>query len=531
MEFLKTHFEQIRQHLGQLSTSAKMAVILLAIIVTLSLAWIVSAAASPERVAVFDAQMAGDELIRAEQIISRQGIDVEVSNGQLMVPEDARMAAIAALASEEIAGPAGSPGLLELALSSSPFTTKDQSDRIWGEVEQARMSQFITAFPKVKRAQVILKVGSPGGIGRRHVAPTASVHLVMRSGQVTDPRMRRAIADQVSGAVPGLKRSDVRIVDSTNGRSFTASEDGGGDDEKLEAIQQWQTYCERNVRSALGEIPNVLVAVFPVPDTTQSVQTKTLTYADPVLAKIEAASEETTNAGPTAAEPGANANTSARLPSVATVGSSSERSESASAARFGETRKTTLEGRSVGLKDVTVSVSVPRSHLVRVFRSKSGNDETSEPTDSDLDGLLARIGDRVRPALGIEDDKQMNVDWYVGGEPEVVQVAAQAGVLPTIIGNGKSVALGTLAVLALGMVMMFARRRAPEPPSFDSDFTPEGLLDTTVGAVDGSEGALEGIELDEDAIRSQRVVDQVGEMVRERPDSAANLVRRWIEQK
>ena len=80
MEFLKTQLEQIRQHLGKLSTSARLASVLLAVVVALSLAWIITVAASPERVAVVDAPMTGEELIRAEKAIRQQGVDVEVSN-------------------------------------------------------------------------------------------------------------------------------------------------------------------------------------------------------------------------------------------------------------------------------------------------------------------------------------------------------------------------------------------------------------------------------------------------------------------
>jgi len=529
MEFLRSQLEQIRRHLAQLSTAAKMAAILLAIVVAASLAWIISAAARPERVAVLETPLAGEELVRAQQVIRQQGIEVEVDSGLLMVPENQKDGAYVALLAEDISGPDGTKDLLQKALATSAFRTRDQSDRIWAQVEQAKLSYLIGFFPGVKQAHVMLKAGNPVGFGRRHVAPTASVHLVMKSGKSPTSRNRRAMADMVCGAVSDLKRSDVRIVDSTTGQSWTGGDERGSDDEDLEAIQQWQARCESNVRKALGEIGGLLVAVFPVPDSTESVQTHKTEYDDPVSGKAESASAESRNAGGQAAEPGFAANAGGLSVSAAGGGGSTESSESRSLMRFPGTITRKIEGRAKGLKDISVSVGVPLSYLVRFFQKMPGNDDSSEPTDSDLDNLLARIGERVRASLPITDDRQMHVDWYLDTTPEPVQEVA-AGVLNNITTNGKNVALGGLAVLALGMVMMFARRRAPEPPSFDSKSTPGGLLDTTVGAVDGSEGALEGIELDEEAIHSQRVVDQVGDMVRERPDNAANLVRRWIEQ-
>ena len=43
-----------------------------------------------------------------------------------------------------------------------------------------------------------------------------------------------------------------------------------------------------------------------------------------------------------------------------------------------------------------------------------------------------------------------------------------------------------------------------------------------------SGGLLAGLELGEDAIRSQQMLDQVKEMVTESPEVAGNLVKKWI---
>ncbi len=40
--------------------------------------------------------------------------------------------------------------------------------------------------------------------------------------------------------------------------------------------------------------------------------------------------------------------------------------------------------------------------------------------------------------------------------------------------------------------------------------------------------ALEGVELDVEALRRYRMLSQVNEMVKKNPDEVANLLRRWI---
>ena len=39
---------------------------------------------------------------------------------------------------------------------------------------------------------------------------------------------------------------------------------------------------------------------------------------------------------------------------------------------------------------------------------------------------------------------------------------------------------------------------------------------------------LDGMELDDEAIRTQQMLEQVSSLVKENPDSAAALVKRWM---
>jgi flagellar biosynthesis/type III secretory pathway M-ring protein FliF/YscJ len=39
---------------------------------------------------------------------------------------------------------------------------------------------------------------------------------------------------------------------------------------------------------------------------------------------------------------------------------------------------------------------------------------------------------------------------------------------------------------------------------------------------------MDGMEVDDDSIRTQQMIGQVSNMVKENPDGAANLVKRWL---
>jgi flagellar biosynthesis/type III secretory pathway M-ring protein FliF/YscJ len=40
---------------------------------------------------------------------------------------------------------------------------------------------------------------------------------------------------------------------------------------------------------------------------------------------------------------------------------------------------------------------------------------------------------------------------------------------------------------------------------------------------------MDGMELDDEALKTQQVIEQVSSMVTENPDAAANLVKRWLQ--
>jgi flagellar biosynthesis/type III secretory pathway M-ring protein FliF/YscJ len=43
------------------------------------------------------------------------------------------------------------------------------------------------------------------------------------------------------------------------------------------------------------------------------------------------------------------------------------------------------------------------------------------------------------------------------------------------------------------------------------------------------ERTLDGMELDDEALKTQQVIEQVSDMVTENPEAAANLVKRWLQ--
>jgi flagellar biosynthesis/type III secretory pathway M-ring protein FliF/YscJ len=150
------------------------------------------------------------------------------------------------------------------------------------------------------------------------------------------------------------------------------------------------------------------------------------------------------------------------------------------------------------------------------------------------------IVEQVMHAVDLSDEKQVSVDMYFDaplmmatGNGTSSDNANASAMTVTLSGHVKEIAVGLLALLSLFMVSMMVKKsspapvvaaaavEAPEPPILG------GNLDIAGEVSEGGQ-TLDGMELDEDAIKAQQMVEQVSTMVKENPDAAANLVKRWL---
>jgi flagellar biosynthesis/type III secretory pathway M-ring protein FliF/YscJ len=130
----------------------------------------------------------------------------------------------------------------------------------------------------------------------------------------------------------------------------------------------------------------------------------------------------------------------------------------------------------------------------------------------------------------------MNVfyDYLPIGPPAGATQAAAATSLPlaALRSHGKEIALGLLAVVSLFMVSMMVRKASPvavaqpqvERPAPAQMSPPEDVA----GEATQGDQTMEAVEIDDHAVKTQQMITQVETMVKENPDAAANLVKRWL---
>ena len=134
-----------------------------------------------------------------------------------------------------------------------------------------------------------------------------------------------------------------------------------------------------------------------------------------------------------------------------------------------------------------------------------------------------------------------------GGSGEPAKAFSGDNMMQYVQTYGGKAGLGALALVSLVMMLMMVRRvgegpvlpgeAPPEMPAGRSrrrkqsgeDLEDLEVSQGPVGVGEVTEHLLMGREVDETTLRSQKLVEQVAELVKDDPDMAVGVLQRWIE--
>lgn len=554
MEFLKKLVIQTQDHLKGLTVSQKLALGSCVGLIVVALLWMTHWAGEPVMVPLLDQPITAEQMGAIERELDTRGVPYRIAGDRIRVPSDRQYRVRAQLAEARVL-----PDNMQIGFSrlieqnSSPWLNMTEQDRRWALALSTELGKVIREISGVSDARVFLDRSHRRTIGQPSVVPTASVFVMPEGGAKLTPAKLTTIATMVSGAVGGLSPTNVKVADMATGRSYTVpteqETEAYGD---LAARKERELYFSNKLRELLGHIPNVLVAVHADlnPDARQIVEE---THGRPVMLS-EKTETETSSHGQAGAEPGVNPNTSVAL-SGAGGGHQMQRrrAETAFDGRVDRT-VTRIDRPRYEVERLFASINVPRSYLAAIFEAT----HQQEPTDVDLETFsrpeLVKIKELAMRALAMtgegDEEKQVQVDWFHDGVARQFGPAMQAemggDMLALVRVYGPKAGLGGLAVMSLLMMLMLIRRVGdgpvlpgeppPEPRLLrlrrgrkkggDFDMT---LDDGEVNDAAATDPLLVGKEVDELTLQSQRVVEEVQQMVKEDTVSAISILKRWIE--
>ncbi len=550
MDFLKSQLDRIQQQLSGLNASQKMLTGSLVVIMVMTLLYWGRYAGTPEMQPLLDQPFAADDIARVTSSIAAKGIEYKVVGDRVMVPADRKMEVLADLGYQQMLPRDTKNGFDEMVKQMSLWESPTLENKKFNRAKEMTLGQLLSKFPNVSNAQVMIDpteeriIGAGGGI-----QPSATVYLSMRDGVKPDKKLVYAAADVVAGAQAGLPRDRVAvIVDGVSYPVKSKGDDGFGgmDDDFIQLTQMYERRYVTKIQGQLAFIKGALVSV--TVDLNTVSRQEQATEVDPlkfVHKPIEetSSSEETSNSSPNTGDVGVGANTQVTVEgtgggdrNTSTVDKTETRYQ------LETSRKVITSKMPAGTATVVAAtVRVPRSFFINLFKARSGAASSAEPTDAVLkpiiDAELPKIRDDVMACTGLTDLNAVKVDTYPDPAPlpEMATGAATASSAPVsmLLGSHvKEIGVLALAVFSLVMVMMMVRKSTPQPVIAARMEPREPAPKPTAAEMAAEVGAgdlmMDGMELDEDAVKTHQMLNQVETMVKDNPDAAANLVKRWL---
>lgn len=568
MNAIQRIIRNIGEQLGKLSPTARLLVASTAVILAMALVMVGLYAGSPDRAEIY----AGAEASVKQQAVSQlraKGINASLdAGGRLMVPPGDAEFAVGVLAEGGVLPADGTVLFGNLNEHMKWTNPREMNQQMVRMALQGELERTIANFPSMRSARVFLDVPEPVGIGMAARMPTASVSVMSSDGSPVTQNQVDAVARLVAKAVSGLQLRDISVIDAANSRYLSPrTDDDAIATSYLEHQGKVEQQFERKVRSLLSHIPGVAVAVTAAVDV-KKVTSRREQFLDDGKGTVSALAEEQTNdetqnTGGSAAEPGVRPNTGADINTGPAEGPEYQVADATTRfeTRFGSEITSTIDPRGMATQ-MSVSIQVPRSYIAALL-APAGVDEGAEGAAPDDGAILARfeaerqnIASLIEPhlpAVTAEDGTRSRAGEVAVGlmasDPAMLLAGAGAGGglgLGFLSTGGSSGVLGiggglietavllVLAGVAVAMMLLMVRKatRKVEMPSAEEIVGIPPALDglgEIVGEADESETPMEGIEISAGDVHASRLLQQVSELVGERPDIAGRLLSRWVD--
>lgn len=569
MASLQDTLARATSQLRDLSVSQKLAIFLGVLLIGGSTLWLVQWAATPQMTPLLDQPLTPEEEGRLIGALQQMGEKFEISNGRVLVRQQADRDALLASLQQSGAMPSDvSVSFERLVENPNPWISRDESERQWTIALQNRLEAILRAYAGVKDASVVLNINAARtGFSRNPPRSSASVTLHMNGGAPVSRTLALTAAQQVAGAVRGLRPQDVAVLD---GQGRVALDWDGEESDSLGALQRQQRELENAIAGKIR-------AQIADPQARVNVQVElehtavTMLSDEPTAAvdQRESRSSTETHRGTPANQPGVQPNVGVSV-SGRSIEESTTEETSETEKVVGRTQK--HEKTPPGtVRSVFAAVNISHSYLEAIFRKKNPA-AADPPTDEQITAIFnderQRIIDQATMLVKPQSADQVRVSWFYDAADVALGPAAADGPAFSVPGLarefGPSAAIGLLALTSFGLLLRMARkaesgesfglelglpREAIEAAKKAADDIKEHGAVATQAAAEASAAAretpitldpasilptitdetvLEGQEVDEEVVQINNMVRQIADVVSGDPDSVATLIEKWV---
>jgi flagellar biosynthesis/type III secretory pathway M-ring protein FliF/YscJ len=556
MEQLRRILEHIRQNLRGLDTSKKLLIGSLCVIMLMTLFVVSQYAGKPRLLPLMPGMPAADQTIVADQLRT-VGHKFQVGdNGVVLVKANERDAIFAQLG-EQGQLPANTEILFSNIIENQSWTnSRTQNEQLYSLALQNELSKRIADWSVIRDATVVIDAPEPRGVGGGVRRPTAAVTATSAAGGALPQETVDAIAQYVAGAKAGLSPENVEVIDGATGRARKARLEGGVDASSyLEAARAVERMFKDKIYALVSDIPGVIVEVTAGVDISRRTRTeeRVLPKGDGTESLLKSERSKTTESAgnATGAEPGFRSNTGADIRTASSsIGGFTETDDETEFESFpGRSHEQIVDPRGNPTR-LVATINVPRMHVVSLMTGDA--EDAAQPAEAEIQTFWAiekeRIRERVDPHLQTvaEDGSPIQGSVVVSLVSAPVEIAGTGSSRSGAGGGGTSMMLGlgngdlidkavlvALSAIALAMMLLMVKRSGRKitlPTAEELVGIPPALSagDDIVGEADVGDSPLAGLEVDEDQLKSQKILEQVGALINENPELASGMLGRWV---
>jgi flagellar biosynthesis/type III secretory pathway M-ring protein FliF/YscJ len=547
MDALKAQLDKIKQQLAGLTATQRMLVATLVGVMILTLLYWGHYAGSAEMMPLLDQSLSTAEIGKINQALDLKGVPHTMVGDKVMVPADRKMELVADLMYQNMLPTDLHSIFEEVNKNLNPFSSPTEREATYNQAREMELSQIIGRFPNVADAQVVINAKNERRV-EGSMLPSATVFLRLRENTENPKLLVIAAADSVAHAVSGLTRGRIAVI--VDGRSIPVSDADtdplASGSELMDMQVKQETIEAQKIYAQFGYISNLFVSVsVQIDNQTTSRQThiydKDNIFSKPLTESTKTEESSSTAAAP--ADPGVGANTGSTISIVNTGGGGGQTStnteEKNEYQNFPSDKVETTQIPAGKGTVLSATVRVPHSFFVNAY--KDSNPKAKDPDEAALQPIITQqlksIREGVMKCVALKSDEDLSVDIYPDLPTSSTMVMAtetapSASPMGSVAAYGKQIGVGVLAVVSLFMMSSMVRKATPAPViAAPVPIPPPSILsagESLAGEVGMTNATLDGMELDEDAVKTQQMLDQVSTMVKENPDGAAALVKRWL---
>ncbi len=548
MDFLNKAFAQLSDLFRSMTPGARITAGLLLVVIVVSVAYLFNQRFSgPDAFLLEGQSFTSAELAAMEGAFGKKGLsDYAFQGNRVRIPRGQQANYLSALAEAGALPSNFSTYMMDAATKTGPFTNSQQQKDIMKGAKMNLLSAMIRGMDGVEDALVVFDTERKKGLKPETIS-TALVTVKLKGGRTLDedrvPNFQRAVA----AAIPGLSPQDVTVTDQRSGQSFGGRNADGSvgamDDPYQSRKRTYEAEYVEKIRSALKIAGMTVSADVELQKELRRHEEKVTVDPKTVTISTQERSTSSTTKGP---EPngrpglqnqGGVPNTGAVLAGSGKGTESSEESSESQSANVASHGTIETDIAPLTPKRVTVAVGIPSSYFESIWRQRNPTPAGEEPKPVDQAAVaqlqteeIAKIKAHVTPLVplpdpGVNAASLVTVTTLTSLATPDLPGPSIADEALSWVGQYWSTA-GMIGVALVSLLMLRSMiRSAPSLP--ESTAGPMRIAsETTAEATEPKEPPKSRFKRKLGSGPSLR--DELTDIVREDPDSAANILRGWI---